>query len=459
MAAGIRTSPTAKRLGQNCRTCQTRIVIRLLLFLQFHLPSGGNACSNVIDSTNGISGDREGGGQMTDEDRHNSGGEAWDPDRRSPGDVPGNEREKQTGAGTVDAHQAVDPMMQTTPPPVQPPAPAPAANRNFLYAAMSVVIGILVGVSIGAMNLYPSKPAPASGTPPEITVAPDLSGPHLPRDMGVADADASGLKGHLIAIWNGKLAFRLNVEPIDPEDLPGFARAVTSSPKPLSIAINLKDSSGRFICSQDILLKYTQHPTAATPPLVNGKPAKKGSPEAIDFDTWQKSELESLRMQEQEREQGKEIFQNDLDQDGHLKSISVEGDTQCPLDVYETFSFWNLTTNFPSLDEQAALLGSSPQQPGANNKSAAHTGAKYTAAPKPGDLSMEGEDTIAEYDANAGIIETAAARTFFVDKSGGEGNAARWRDYRGAFQYKCDQNAACTLTRAGAGVLHARLKK
>jgi len=45
-----------------------------------------------------------------------------------------------------------------------------------------------------------------------------------------------------------------------------------------------------------------------------------------------------------------------------------------PLDVYETFSFWSLTTNFPSLDEQAALLGSSPQQPGANNKSAAHTG-------------------------------------------------------------------------------------
>jgi hypothetical protein len=72
---------------------------------------------------------------------------------------------------------------------------------------------------------------------------------------------------------------------------------------------------------------------------------------------------------------------------------------------------------------------------------------------------MEGEDSIAEYDANAGIIETAAGKTFFVDKSGGEGNASKWQDYRAGFQYKCDQNAACTLTRAGAGALHARLKK
>jgi hypothetical protein len=72
---------------------------------------------------------------------------------------------------------------------------------------------------------------------------------------------------------------------------------------------------------------------------------------------------------------------------------------------------------------------------------------------------MEGEDSIVGYDANAGIIETAAGKTFFVDKSGGEGIASKWQDYRSGFQYKCDQNAACTLTRAGAGVLHARLKK
>jgi len=405
---------------------------------------------------------------MTEEDRHDPGGEGWDSDLRSPGDVPANEGERQIGAGTPDAHQAVDLTAQATRSPIQP---SPAAHRNFLYAAISVVIGILVGVAIGAMNLNQSKaPAPEPSTPAEITVAPELDVPHLPRDMGVADADAAGLKGHLITIWNGKLAIRLNVEPIDSENLPGFERAVTGSPKPLSFTINLSTSSGRFLCSQEILLKYAPRPTAATPPLVNGKPAKKGSPEALDFDTWQKAELESLRMQEQERERGKEIFQNDLDQDGQLRSISVEADTACPPGTYDAVGFWSLSTNFPSLDEQAHLLGvpanldaptrgSSPQRSGADNMTAAHKRAKNETAQRPGNFSMEGEDSIAEYDANAGIIETAAGKTFFVDKSGGEGNASKWQDYRAGFQYKCDQNAACTLTRAGAGALHARLKK
>jgi len=410
---------------------------------------------------------------MTDEDRHDPGNETSNPDQRNPGEVPAPENDTQTGGGTVEAHpgQAIEPVAQATPPPAQPPAPIPAANRAFLYGAISVGIGVLIGI-VAAMSLYRSKaaPAPEPSAPAEITVAPELNVAHLPRDLGVADADAAGLKGHLITIWNGKLAFRLNVEPIDPEDLPGFARAVTSSPKPLSIAINFKTSSGLFLCSQEILLKHTPHPTPAPPPLVNGKPAKKGSQEAIDFDTRQQAELARLQAQEQERERGKEIFQNDLDQDGQLKSISVEADTQCPPGTYDTVAFWSLSTSFPSLAEQAQLHaspgdlretapGSSLQQPEGNSNAAAHNRAKYTAPPKPGTFSMEGEDTIVEYDANAGIIETAGGKTFFIDKSGGEGYAAGWQDYRAGFQYNCDQNAACALTHAGAGVLHARLKK
>jgi len=396
---------------------------------------------------------------MADEDRHDSGGEGSGPDQRSPGDVPVNKSEDQTGAGTVDALKAGDPTAPAAPPPVQPPAPKPVESRIFLYAAIVGGIGILFGIAFAAINLYQSKVASEPSAPPEITVAPELNVPHLPRDMGVADADAAGLKGHLIAVWNGKFAFRLNVEPIDPANLPGFAQAVTDSPKPLSIAINFSTSSGHFLCSQEILLKFPPHPTAVTPPLIHGKPAKKGSPEEIDFETWKKAELESLRVQEQDRERGKEVFQNNLDQDGQLKSISVEGDTSCPPGTYDAAGSWSLTTNFPSLDEQAALLGSSPQQPGTKNKAAARNRARNEAAPNSGKFYMEGEDAIVGYDANAGIIETAAGKTFFVDKSGSDGNAARWQDYRAGFQYKCDQNAACTLTRAGVGVLHARLKK
>ena len=112
-----------------------------------------------------------------------------------------------------------------------------ASSQTRVYAATGVGLGLLVGLVVAAIFLHPATP---SGT----------------TDMGNVTSDEYGLKGHLTTDWKNRLAFHLTVEPSAPEQRAGFLADVNSSPRPLSIGIQVKDPFGAVLCGDTILVKF-----------------------------------------------------------------------------------------------------------------------------------------------------------------------------------------------------------
>jgi hypothetical protein len=81
------------------------------------------------------------------------------------------------------------------------------------------------------------------------------------------------------------------------------------------------------------------------------------------------------------------------------------------------------------------------------------------AVANPSRFFIEGEDAIVDYDASSGIIATRGGKTFTIDRTGTEAASLKGRDFPLPIHYRCDQFGACTLTSAGAGVQHTRLRK
>jgi hypothetical protein len=82
---------------------------------------------------------------------------------------------------------------------------------------------------------------------------------------------------------------------------------------------------------------------------------------------------------------------------------------------------------------------------------------KLDDAAEPFSFSMEGDVTVADYDASAGMIETHEGKTFVIDTTVGESNATSWQDYHANVHYRCDQTGNCTIMRTGAVVVNAKL--
>ena len=77
--------------------------------------------------------------------------------------------------------------------------------------------------------------------------------------------------------------------------------------------------------------------------------------------------------------------------------------------------------------------------------------------PKPVNFYVEGNLTVADYDANAGTIETSDGRTFIVGTTVLASNAISWNEYRSNVHYRCSQAGDCTLSRAVVVAPNARL--
>ena len=78
-------------------------------------------------------------------------------------------------------------------------------------------------------------------------------------------------------------------------------------------------------------------------------------------------------------------------------------------------------------------------------------------AAKPTIRYIEGDITIAAYDATTGMVQTSDGRTFILGTSVAAGNATSWDEYRSGVHYRCDQSGSCLLMRAGAVAPNARL--
>jgi hypothetical protein len=284
------------------------------------------------------------------------------------------------------------------------------------------------------------------------------------HDFGTVDSNAVGLRGQLVTKWDKKLEYHLTIEPSDPAYVKGFGAAVDKSPQPLSVEIHLQDAQGFVLCSKPILLKYDVRNSpdfaAANPDMEAEKSVQDGT-QAAPL-TQAKNDL--LEAQEAERELGKDVFQNQLGPDGRAVALKAQGDFNCPVSAYRNAASWSFTPNFPSLAEQDTLLNGKRE----SAAESARQNAEKLAARKKKDMnppvkllpfSLEGDDSVVEFDAYRGVMQTVAGVTFFFDKTGGAVYDPKWQDYPVAIHYKCDRSSECLVMHHGSGALRARMKR
>jgi hypothetical protein len=70
-------------------------------------------------------------------------------------------------------------------------------------------------------------------------------------------------------------------------------------------------------------------------------------------------------------------------------------------------------------------------------------------APRPVGIMIEGDLTVADFDASTGTVETREGRSFSVNQAGTDGNTLAWQEYAGNVHYRCTQTGNCRLTGSG----------
>lgn len=261
------------------------------------------------------------------------------------------------------------------------------SSKIYYYAAAGTVFGLLMGVAVGASLWIPNWMG-VPKAPMKAAAAPVLApAPHGSRDFGTVNAIAAGLKGHLVTEWQDKPTYRLAIEPADAANQAGFALTVAGSPRPLSVAFQLLDSTGAVLCGADVVVRYN----AARPALTatEGKTGPAQSP----------AELARLEAQESARERGRDIFENEIGDDGQIAAIDAQGEMPCSAQAYQSAASWSLSPDFPSVAEQAELLKQQTESTAAQKTAPSH---KTSTVKKP-----EAGDTTAMLD---GFVAPPAGR-------------------------------------------------
>jgi hypothetical protein len=315
-----------------------------------------------------------------------------------------------------------------------------------VLVAISVGFVILIGIAIVAALWIPANPEGR-------------------YDLGAVTSDAAGLKGHLFTQWDKKLNYRLSIEPSDPDRKTAFALAVASSAHPLSVEIHLQDSQGFVLCSKEILLKYdARNAIELAPPSPVAQSGKDDAQTPLGAQPAQTTDPAQAEAQEAAREKGKDIFKNQVGPDGQVASIGAQGDIPCTAKAYEKAVAWSFSPAFPSIAEQDQMVERQQERANGGHSPAAEAAsvrkkAAAKAAQKVVSFSIEGDDSIVDFDTSRGIVETTSGKAFFFDKASGSVSDPRWQDYPVEVHYRCDQSAECILMHHGAGALRVKLRR
>lgn len=232
------------------------------------------------------------------------------------------------------------------------PSPVLGKSKIYLYAAAGTAFGILLGVAVASSPSLPGWLAKMTGATAaeSLTPGPEPRGqfaargeeaagsPRGPRDQGSVQAIAAGLSGRLATDWRDGARYRLSIEPADASLLPGFAMAVTSSPRPLSIGFELLDSAGAVLCGQNAVLRFD------------------AARAAIENAGGDSGAIARLEAQELAREHGHDLFENVIGDNGQIAAIDVQGKMPCSQHALESAASWTFAADFPSVAEQAELL-------------------------------------------------------------------------------------------------------
>jgi hypothetical protein len=377
-------------------------------------------------------------------------------------------------------------------------ASVPAANLTYAYAGFGAVLGVLFGVAT-AVTLHQNGQTAEVKTivEPPIVISDDsgvvqasFAAPEE-KDMGSVNSLAAGLRGHLTTTWSERLSYKLVVAPSEAAQNEAFAQTVNDPPRPLSVDLQLKSAAGQVLCDQQVVLKYDPSKTSGVA----------------------HAQLSRLEAQELDREHASDVFQNDMDKDGKIASISSQGTIPCSKQDYEATAFWTFAPQFPDLREQAQVLKRSaaaaleakavtPKTPAIRETATSHpvlAAVKLPVAPKlipahkaavaapvlamasapvqaapaaqnseataevqapaPFHFEIEGDDEIVDFDAAQKSLETSAGKTFFVSETLAASSVAGWLDEQANVHYRCDEKSSCTLSLASAStVLHATMR-
>jgi len=273
------------------------------------------------------------------------------------------------------------------------------------------------------------------------------------QDLGAGISRAAGLRGHLTTRWLGNAQYKLSFVPLDPLQSAGLSFVAGSPPQPLWFYIKLLDSTGFVLCGKEILLPYDPASAAgfaSSQPQLTGRKANAARLAGS-------ANLARMQAQEQQRERGKDIFQNQIGDDGQVVAMDAQGMLPCSADQYKRISYWDFFTNFPTLTEQDALM---KQRAAAASRAVAEARAalrRKSALKNRSAFFTVGDDRIGEYDSSSGVLRTGGGRSFLVTKPSDQAAANAWAANSALVHYRCDQYANCSLTHAGGSeVIHAK---
>lgn len=342
-----------------------------------------------------------------------------------------------------DLQEFVDPAEKKE----EPPPPAKKKMMNLL-----LIGGCAVLIVFGALIVYTAT-KPKDNAPP-------------PGDLGPGVVAADGLRGHLTTRWDGnsktgRLVYQLHIEPMEDRWQEGFSKVVLTAPMPISLNIRLLDTTGFALCGKEIDFKFDPQNALlqVAGPTVGANGKKLSAPErAAAIAAERQGAIAQMQTAEAAREHGKDLFQAETGNDGLATAVNVQGTLPCAPDQYRQASYWDFNTNFPTLDEQAALLDPKAALRARQEVDPSQHPAKRKASNRPQEgFIMQGDERVTEFDSARGVLWTQG-RTFQIDRRTGQVTANTWANNNALIHYRCDQQANCALTAAGgAAVLHARL--
>ncbi len=306
------------------------------------------------------------------------------------------------------------------PAPVEDPEAAAKEAKSKRAVAVLPILLILV---LGALVVLIVPKLTKSKAPP------------LYIDLGSRRFDSAGLGARLIARWEGRAAYQLYIDPLDPQQTGGFQAVAVNPPRPVSLVMRLLDSTGAVACQKEITLPTPAPLTAASEPSQALMPMQ-----TADGD----------------------MVQNIAGPDGQIAEITVSGGLPCSLTQYQSLAAWEFFTNFPTLDEQDDWLKHQKINEIATARKS-HSGAGglgFSLRSLHLPAAIDDDDVIVGDNPSQGTIDTQGGRIFLVGVVGMRNRTAEWQVFPAAVHFHCDKNGACVLTRVNSSTtLQARLVK
>ncbi len=290
----------------------------------------------------------------------------------------------------------------------------PGAERKKPEILMILAAALLVALAVGGFLLHRM---PTTGGQDKK----DAGG-----DLGQAVVVGSGLRAHLITELDKKdVHYKLKIEAIALPEQDAFAREAASNSQSFFFNVRVLNAVGDSICGKQIVLL----------------PASSSAAHA-----------------------GADALKRIKGGKGIIESLWAEGTLPCSPEQFARFSYWDFSTNFPSVDDQDRTFGidhrAQTDEPQNDEQAQQMDKARHAAAQRRGTpkkpqsgFFLQGDDHISAFEPGRNVLTVGPGRSFVVLRASDLGTAAAWADDSALVHYTCDTQANCALRRSGSAAI------